>query len=592
MGKKKTPVFRKAATQEDPSKNDKIKAIRTWDDIEHDSEDDFHDERGKILLEDQDEDDQDISDHEVYGLEGLESEEEEEEEEETDDDEVEESKAEPTEDKTWGSSKKAYYDADEASDLDEMKEEEEEALRIQKEHLAHMDEADFVDDTLPGWGLGANQDAEVDKKLVEDVTKDLEDISFSTKQAEKRRKNLSVAEKLKIIQNESPELIDLLDEFKERSQTVEQMQSLVDKIQKKEAQEAYAAQFILFKYQTLMNYMTNISFYFALKASQTTDIREHPVIQALFHLRQTMEKVESVEQKLKPEISKFITGLDSEGAFVKHNGTKKQVDEEDDMSDIQSEQESEHFDEEEFAGFDEEEEEEKTRIADIEEEFKSLKKASKKRKRQAMEDFGELDALDELDMEDKLVKKKSIRDYIAKIESKQAKNTNKYQGDSDLPYRERTKQEPKGVAQPTDKSADLDDADWDEDDAAAANEIRNGKADSDEEYYADIVAAKRANKQAKLEEYETSRPEILDRDIGVDDGQKRLASYKILKNRGLTPHRKKENRNARVKNRMKYDKKMKKLSSTRAVYKAPASNYGGEMSGVKTNIVKSVKLSK
>lgn len=368
------------------------------------------------------------------------------------------------------------------------------------------------------------------------------------------------------------------------------MQSLVDKIQKKEAQEAYAAQFILFKYQTLMNYMTNISFYFALKASQTTDIREHPVIQALFHLRQTMEKVESVEQKLKPEISKFITGLDSEGVFVKHNGTKKQV-EEDDMSDIQSEQESEHFDEEEFAGCDEEEEE-RTRIADIEEEFKSLKKASKKRKRQAMEDFGELDALDELDMEDKLVKKKSIRDYIAKIESKQAKNMNKYQGDSDLPYRERTKQEPKGVAQPTDKSADLDDADWDEDDAAAANEIRNGKADSDEEYYADIVAAKRANKQAKLEEYETSRPEILDRDVGVDDGQKRLASYKILKNRGLTPHRKKENRNARVKNRMKYDKKMKKLSSTRAVYKAPASNYGGEMSGVKTNIVKSVKLSK
>lgn len=40
MGKKKTPVFRKAVTQEDPSKNDKIKAIRTWDDIEHDSEDD------------------------------------------------------------------------------------------------------------------------------------------------------------------------------------------------------------------------------------------------------------------------------------------------------------------------------------------------------------------------------------------------------------------------------------------------------------------------------------------------------------------------------------------------------------------------
>lgn len=81
-------------------------------------------------------------------------------------------------DKTWGTSKKAYYDADEGDDLDEMREEEEEALRIQKEQLANMDEADFVDDALAGWGLGNDEDAEADKKLVEDVSKDLEDISF------------------------------------------------------------------------------------------------------------------------------------------------------------------------------------------------------------------------------------------------------------------------------------------------------------------------------------------------------------------------------------------------------------------------------
>lgn len=40
MGKRKTPVFRKGTAEQDPSKGDKIKAIRTWDDIEHDSEDD------------------------------------------------------------------------------------------------------------------------------------------------------------------------------------------------------------------------------------------------------------------------------------------------------------------------------------------------------------------------------------------------------------------------------------------------------------------------------------------------------------------------------------------------------------------------
>lgn len=53
-------------------------------------------------------------------------------------------------DQTWGKSKQAYYDADEGDDLDEMREEETEALKIQKERLAAMDEADFMDE----WGTG------------------------------------------------------------------------------------------------------------------------------------------------------------------------------------------------------------------------------------------------------------------------------------------------------------------------------------------------------------------------------------------------------------------------------------------------------
>lgn len=40
MGKKKTPVFRDGADNNSSStKEDKIKAIRTWNDVEHDSED-------------------------------------------------------------------------------------------------------------------------------------------------------------------------------------------------------------------------------------------------------------------------------------------------------------------------------------------------------------------------------------------------------------------------------------------------------------------------------------------------------------------------------------------------------------------------
>lgn len=111
------------------------------------------------------------SDREIYGLDGLDSED------DLSDDDTEEQEEE-IDDKTWGTSKKAYYDADEGDDLEEMREEEEEALRIQKEQLSNMDEADFVDDALSGWGLGNDEDAEADRKLVDDVSKDLEDISF------------------------------------------------------------------------------------------------------------------------------------------------------------------------------------------------------------------------------------------------------------------------------------------------------------------------------------------------------------------------------------------------------------------------------
>jgi hypothetical protein len=41
MGKKKTPVFRNGADKDvDFTEGAKIDAIKTWDDVEHDSEDD------------------------------------------------------------------------------------------------------------------------------------------------------------------------------------------------------------------------------------------------------------------------------------------------------------------------------------------------------------------------------------------------------------------------------------------------------------------------------------------------------------------------------------------------------------------------
>ena len=138
----------------------------------------------------------------------------------------------------------------------------------------------------------------------------------------------------------------------------------------------------------------------------------------------------------------------------------------------------------------------------------------------------------------------------------------------------------------------MDDEDYD--DSELINEINSNTTaknnDNDEDYYSQIVESKKATKEAKKAEAEANRAPLVEGPWQVEEGEKRLASYRILKNRGLTPRRKKENRNSRVKHRNKYADKLKKLSSTRAVVKPLQGTYGGETTGIKSNVVKYVRL--
>jgi len=75
-----------------------------------------------------------------------------------------------------------------------------------------------------------------------------------------------------------------------------------------------------------------------------------------------------------------------------------------------------------------------------------------------------------------------------------------------------------------------------------------------------------------------------------DDGSKRSITYEMAKNKGLTPRRKKELRNPRVKNRMKYRKaKIRRKGQVREVRKE-MKKYSGEMSGINAFVTKSIKL--
>lgn len=80
-------------------------------------------------------------------------------------------------------------------------------------------------------------------------------------------------------------------------------------------------------------------------------------------------------------------------------------------------------------------------------------------------------------------------------------------------------------------------------------------------------------------------------DTKEDSGrQRRPINVAIQKNRGLTPYKKKEYRNPRVKHKLKYKKAMSKRRRNIKQVQTEYHRYSGEASGIKTSTVKSVKL--
>lgn len=77
----------------------------------------------------------------------------------------------------------------------------------------------------------------------------------------------------------------------------------------------------------------------------------------------------------------------------------------------------------------------------------------------------------------------------------------------------------------------------------------------------------------------------------LNDGrQRRPINIAIKKNRGLTPYKKKEYRNPRVKHKLKYKKAMSKRRRIVREVMPQLQRYSGEATGIKTSTIKSIKL--
>ncbi|KAH3680934.1 hypothetical protein WICMUC_000077 [Wickerhamomyces mucosus] len=486
----------------------------------------------------------------------------------------------------WGDRKSTYYGADDLQDEESAKQIEEEALRQQKKHLQELNIDDYVDEELDEeWSKNAkiHDFGESDKSIKDDLkTQSLQDIT-----------NLDINARSKFLSSLHPEYIPLSKELTKLSPILNDL-----KIHQNDNEVSNV------KFLALSSYLSAITSYFAIfltfaKDDEPFSMKEHPVMESILSTKEVWRQANELldieetegndnDDNDDNEIENETQGFDREESLE-----AGEVSNEDDFDSAEENIEDEEDENEE----DEEDEEEES---DIEIDI-SKPRVFKKSKPSLIEDFAEGEIHD-VDAEEKRARKKTLRFYTSKIDQQSKKKDERYTGDLDIPYKERLFERQQRLIEEArkrglkdDNGVDLDNED-DDDDNESRKRAREINDEFDQSYY-DTIKTSNTDKKLKRKEAHDSAIKAakegklaeLQENIGEDG--KRAINYQILKNKGLTPHRKKENRNSRVKKRLKYEKAQKKLKSVRSVYSAPSSGaYEGEKTGIKKNLSKSIKL--
>ncbi|KAL8984561.1 MAG: hypothetical protein Q9205_001514 [Flavoplaca limonia] len=531
----------------------------------------------------------------------------------------------------WGSSRKDYYDADPITTEADALEEEAEAKRLQKKQLQGMTEADFGFDEVD-WTLAGKDDRKdgAKSKVITEVLPALEVTG-----------SMSPEEKLKILRTRYPEFEPLAKEYIEL-QDVYQNLSLASKGAHaidstyptgKPGKSTVAA----VQLNALGGYLAALCMYFALLSATDTasgntseimapsELHDHKIMDTLVRCRQLWEKVQDMKlaglQPLEVTVAndhqiptngektetREPIAIEPKLRKRKSRSAKRAAQA---LATAQAESESRRLE----------------RLRQTEESLKDLATLSSLPKGFTKapvapalnkdindgndSDLGDPTNLTPQEASQKALRKKSLRFYTSQITQKSNKRDAAGRdagGDADIPRRERLKDrqerlnleaEARGRKDREDdvplddaNDQDVDGGDGDEQ-SQLAREVRN---DEDNEYY-DLIASHAANKKAlKAAQAQAAREGgvvriVDDESIGKDG--KRAITYAIEKNKGLTPKRKKEVRNPRLKKRLKYEDKKKKLGSVRAVYKGGEGKggYQGELTGIKGGLIRSVKL--
>jgi U3 small nucleolar RNA-associated protein 3 len=532
----------------------------------------------------------------------------------------------------WGASKKDYYNADAIETEQDALDEEAEARRIQKKQLQAMTEADFGFDEDEWLG----QDGEKDPESGVIVTEVLPQLQITD--------SMSEEERLKIMRTRYPEFEHISREYlrlqplhNELAAAAKAAQRLIKSRAAKSGSpngEDLPTPMAVTKYRACAAYLAAMAMYFAVLGSTAkedgspvvaldpNELHEHPVMESLLKCQKMWTKIESLP--VADPLVEFTNGedlsmideasplADEIEAVINSQPKKQKKSKAQRAAEIaQAEAEARRA----------------TKLAKTEQELASLStltdkaalKAVKKKRtadhklnllNEEDSDFGEETTLTAHELAEKAKKKKSLRFYTSQITQKANRRdtAGKDQGgDADIPHRERLKDRQARLQAEAEKRGQHKDAGpgvalgaADDDSGDESPPPRNEDYEDEEGYYDMIAARSTAKKQTKTDratayaEAAKQNATVVEEEVIGDDGR-RMISYQISKNKGLTPHRKKSVRNPRVKKKEKYKEKQKKLKSMMPVFdskkkQAGGANYGGELTGIKSGLVRSRKL--
>ncbi|KAG5950822.1 hypothetical protein E4U53_004348 [Claviceps sorghi] len=500
----------------------------------------------------------------------------------------------------WGSSKQDYYDADNIETEADALEEEAEAKRLQKKKLSKMREEDFVFDG--GEWLAGETEAEEDEENVVELLKDI-DVT----------PDMSAEERTRLLSTRYPE-------FEHFAHELDELRPMLASLKADAADQSITSIHVI-KYWVLGCYVATLTSYFAIltspardasqlqKTLSPADLRDHDVMETILQCREAWNRIRKLKSTHSADESVMSLAAEMDGEYALDEALASLDRKKDNSVSAKKDKVAAASKQAKQAKKLDRAKAIESSVADL----YNLPLPSGKSKRKPKtvpkgeeddhSDFGEEETLDARAAADKAARKKSLKFYTSQIAQKANKRAGAGRdagGDMDLPHRERLRdrqarllaEAAKRGKKDSKHGADLGGDSDGEDDAAAANAIRG-----DEDEYYDMVAhkskSKREDKAARYAAYAAAgkADRVVENEEVGEDGKRKI-TYAIEKNKGLAPKRSKDVRNPRVKRRKQYEAKQKKLKSMKPVWQGgePKGGYRGELSGINTGVIKSVKL--